>query len=205
MTATQKALAAAATLLAVPALSACGVNFDAQTDQVYTPADGENSRNGSVDVLNALIVSDTPGSGRLIAGLANNNASEPDSLEGVEGVGDSAEVTFSLDGGDTEIPAGGAIQLADVDAPMVVATGSEELLRAGGFVRVSFSFGNGDTTELNVPVLAPGTTYDDVELPSGDTGTGAGSTGTPSPTESAEGTESPEGTESTESTESTEG
>jgi hypothetical protein len=160
-----KVLAAAAALLAVPALSACGTNFDAQTDQVYTPADGENSYGGTVDVLNAMIVSDTPGSGRFIAGLVNNDSSEPDTLEGVEGVGDSAEVTFSIEGGDTEIPPGGGISLSDDDAAMVAATGSEEVLAAGKFVRVSVSFANGDSAELNVPVMAASETYDDVELP----------------------------------------
>ena len=167
MTATQtKALAAAAALLAVPALSACGPNFDAQTDQVYTPADGENNRDGAVDVLNALIVSDAPGSGRLIGSLVNSNTSEPDTLEGVEGVGDSAEVTFAIEGGDTEIPAGGALQLADADSAMVAASGSDELLAPGRFVRISINFANGETAELNVPVMAPGETYDEVELPS---------------------------------------
>lgn len=160
-----KVLAAAAALLAAPALSACGTNFDAQTDQIYTPADGENSYEGSVDVLNALIVSDTPGSGRFIAGLVNNETSEADTLQGVEGVGDSAEVTFSIEGGETEIPPGGSLQLSNDDAAMVVASGSEEVLAAGKYVRVSVSFANGETAELNVPVMAPAETYDEVELP----------------------------------------
>jgi hypothetical protein len=160
-----KVLAAAAGLLAVPALSACGTNFDAQTDQVYTPADGENSYDGSVDVLNAMIISETPGSGRFIAGLVNNDSQEADTFEGVEGVGESAEVTFSVEGGETEIPPGGGLQLADAESAMVVASGSEDVLQAGAFVRVSVSFANGDSAELNVPVMAPGDTYEDVELP----------------------------------------
>ncbi len=160
-----KALAAAIALLAVPALSACGTNFDAQTDQIYTPADGTNERDGSVDVLNALIVSESAGSGRLIAALVNNDSSEADALQIVEGVGDSAEVVFAIEGGETDIPAGGALQLADDDAAMVVATGSEEVLAPGRFVRVSLTFENGEAAELDVPVLSPGETYDEVELP----------------------------------------
>jgi hypothetical protein len=160
-----KVLAAAAALLAVPALSACGTNFDAQTDQVYTPSDGENSYAGSVDVLNAMIISETPGSGRFIAGLVNNDDEEADTLQMVEGLGDSAEVTFSIEGGDTEIPPGGTLQLADDEAAMVAASGTPDVLEAGRFVRVSVSFANGDSAELNVPVMAPGDTYDEVELP----------------------------------------
>jgi len=56
-----RGLVAVAVLLAVPALSSCGVNFSAQTDQVYTPAEGALNRDGDVDVLNALIVSDQAG------------------------------------------------------------------------------------------------------------------------------------------------
>ena len=160
-----KALAAAAALLAVPALSACGTNFDAQTDQVYTPSDGENSYDGSVDVLNAMIISETPGSGRFIAGLVNNDSEEADTFQSVEGVGDSAEITFAVQGGETEIPPGGSLQLADDESAMVAASGSEDALQAGKFVRVSVGFANGDSAELNVPVMAPGDTYEDVELP----------------------------------------
>jgi hypothetical protein len=160
-----KVLAAAAALLAVPALSSCGVNFDAQTDQVYTPSDGENSYEGDVDVLNALIVSDSPGSGRFIATLVNNETSEPDALQGVQGVGESAEVTFSVEGGETEIAPGGSLSLALDESAMVAASGSEEVLAPGLYVRVSVSFANGESSELNVPVMAPGETYQEVELP----------------------------------------
>lgn len=157
--------AAAATLLALPALSACGANFGAQTDQVYTPTDGENSREGTVDVLHALVVSETPGSGRLIAGLANGSSDTEDELTGVRGEEDDQGLQFSLSGGETTIPAGGLLQLADDDSANIVVTGDEEQLRPGEFVRVTFSFANGEEATLNVPVLEPGEDYADVELP----------------------------------------
>ncbi|HET6562375.1 MAG TPA: hypothetical protein VFG72_10905 [Marmoricola sp.] len=176
MTATRtKALAAAAALLAVPALSSCGGNFDAQTDQMYTPADGVNDYEGSVDVLNALIVSGTPGSGRFIAGL-NNDSTESLTLESVEGVGESAEVTFSIEGGETELPARGYIQLAHDDAAMVVASGSAEALQPGKFVRVSLTFAGGQSAELDVPVLGTSPIYDQIELPTGTSDTESVST-----------------------------
>ena len=59
----------------------------------------------------------------------------------------------------------GGLQLAEDDSAMVVASGSEDVLQAGKFVRVSVDFANGETAELNVPVMAPGETYDEVELP----------------------------------------
>jgi hypothetical protein len=158
-----KALAAAAALLAVPALSACGVNFGAQTDQIYTPADGENSREGMVDVLNALVVSETPGTGRLIAGLSNNDTEEGDALTGVTGAGEDTGLTVALE--EVEIPAGGLVQLAGEDVEAVVVTGEPDQLRPGAFVRVTFQFANAEPATLNVPVLEPGETYADVEVP----------------------------------------
>lgn len=160
--------AAAAVLLAVPALAACGVNFDAQTDQYYTPTDGENNREGSVDVIHALIVSDTPGTGRLIAALANDEDAD-DTLTGVRGLEDDQSVEFTLEDGETTIPAGGVLQLADDDSAMVLVNGDPEAVAAGGYVRLAFTFENGEEAALNVPVFPPGTDYADVELPSSDT------------------------------------
>jgi copper(I)-binding protein len=183
-----KALAAAAVLLAVPGLSACGVNFGAQTDQIYTPADGENARDGAVKVLNALVVSGEPGSGRLIAGLANTE-SEGDELVGVRS--DDPAITFEPSGGETAIPARGFLQLADDDAANIVVSGDEEVLRPGRFVRVTFTFANAEEASLNLPVMAPGTDYAGVELPGGDSGaeTEPAETLEPSPTDAAEDTD----------------
>src|SRR4051812_25970239 len=124
-------LAAVAALLAVPALSSCGVNFSAQTDQVYTPAEGANDRSGDVDVLNALIVSDQEGTGRFIAGFSNNKDKEQ-TLTGVTGLGVDQQVQFALDGGDVTIPGYGFLQLADSDGGTVTATGDP--VKAGYFV-----------------------------------------------------------------------
>ena len=103
---TSRRIAAFAVLLAVPTLSSCGVNFSAQTDQVYTPAEGVNDRSGDVDVLNALVVADTDGTGRFIAGLANNTDKE-ETLTGITGVDVDQSLQISLDGGDFKIPAYG--------------------------------------------------------------------------------------------------
>ena len=151
--------------MAVPALASCGVNFDAQTDQYYTPSDGENNREGSVDVLHALIISDSPGSGRLIAALANGT-DEEDTLTGVKGLEVDQSVSFSLVEGETAIPARGVLQLADDGSAVVAVSGDAERVAAGGYVRLAFTFANGEEAELNVPVLAPGETYADIEIPS---------------------------------------
>ena len=155
----------AALFLAVPALSSCGVNFDAQTDQYYTPGDGENSREGEVTVLHALIISEEPGSGRLIAALVNSNTEEEDALAGVRGLEEDESLTFSLKLGETTIPSGGVLQMADEGSAVVAVSGDPELLKAGGYVRLAFSFESGEEAELNVPVLEPGEDYADIEIP----------------------------------------
>ena len=127
--------AAAAAFLAVPALSACGVSFGAQTDQPYQPTDGVIDRSGDVDVLNALIVSAAPGSGRLVAGLVNN-ADEDDELTGVVGAGDDP-ASFELGTGETTIGAGQLLELSDQDAGVVTASGGEDAVVPGKFVRLT--------------------------------------------------------------------
>lgn len=199
--------AAVAMFLAVPALASCATNFDAQTDQYYNPTDGTSNRDGSVDVINALIISDQPGSGRLIAALATSDAAaapvgigeegsnapsataspENDTLTGVQGVGVDQSVTFTLEGGNTTIPAGGSLQLADKDAAMIAVSGDPERVSAGGFVEVKFTFQNGEPVTLQVPVLAPDDTYAGIELPSASSSESPSATESPSasPSESA--------------------
>lgn len=154
-------LAAVATLLAVPTLSSCGV-INAQTDQVYTPGVGVNERDGMVDVLHALVVTDGSGSGRVIAGLVNNDQSEADELTGVESADGS--VTVELREGDTEVPAAGFLQLADAAYVNVEGEGIEP----GAFVRLTFTFANADAATLNVPVMPNTNEFEGVDVSGGD-------------------------------------
>jgi hypothetical protein len=139
------------------ALSACAA---AATNEIYTPSQGVNNRDGEVKVLHALVVSDGKDGGRLIAGLVNDNAEEPDTLTGVTAAdGGSAQV--ELGDGETEIPADGLLQLADDDAAQVLVKG----VTLGGYVRVTFSFQNAQDATLNVPVVAASDDFADVEVP----------------------------------------
>lgn len=177
--------AAVAALLAVPALSACGVSFGAATDQPYQPGDGVIDRSGAIDVLNALVVSATPGSGRLVVGLVNNT-DEDDELTGVVAAGDGSPVTFELGDGETTIPAGELLNLAGDDAAVVSVTGDEESVLPGKFLRLTLQFQTADDVTVNVPVLAQNEDYADVEIPDAE----ATASATDTPTESS--TESPE-------------
>jgi hypothetical protein len=175
-------LAAVAVLLAVPALSSCGVNFKAQTDQVYTPAEGANDRSGPVDVLNALIVSDQAGSGRFIAGFANNEDKEQ-TLTSVTGVGVDQQIQFALEEGTFSVPGYGFLQLADTDGGTVSATGDP--VKPGYYVHVQLQFSDAPTVDMDVPVVAPGEDFADVTLPSSSASPSESPSESPSPSESA--------------------
>lgn len=146
---------AAALLFAVPAFSACTA---AATDEVYTPTKGVNDRAGKVDVLHALIVSDGKDGGRLIAGLVNNNTEDADSLSGVTVADGDAQV--QVGDGETEIPPGGILQLADDDAAVVTVKGTS----LGGYVRLTLTFQNAEPVTLNVPVIPPGEDFAEVQV-----------------------------------------
>lgn len=70
-------LAAAATLLLVPALGACG--FGAQTDQQYQVGAGTDNREAVVQILNAAIVVPKLGSttGYFVGSFVNNSIDNP--------------------------------------------------------------------------------------------------------------------------------
>jgi hypothetical protein len=158
----RRSVAAAAVALTVPLLSSCGANFNAPTDQVYTPGVGTNDRSGNVDVLNAMIVSGEDGSGTVIAGLVNNVSDTPDELTGVAGAGDDAPI--GVDSGDQiEIPADGFVQLADTGS--ISATGTQ--IQPGHFIELTFSFEHAESVNIEVPVVANTEEFSDVPVPAG--------------------------------------
>ncbi len=159
----RRCIAAATVLLAAPVLSSCGVSFGAQTDQVYNPSVGVDDRDGTVDVLNALIVSGTDGSGTVVASLVDNDQVHADALKGVAGAGQDSSLTATI-AGETTIPAGGLLNLATQSN--VSATGKR--IVPGNFVRITFSFDRAAAVTLDVPVVsADNPDYAQVPLPSG--------------------------------------
>ena len=159
----RRSLAAAALVLAGPVLSSCGANFDAQTDQVYNPAAGVDDRSGSIDLLNALVVSGTNGSGTVIATLVNNSRTQADKLTGVAGAGQDQALQVTP-GGPIDIRPGGLVNLATDGS--IVARG--ERVVPGNFVEITFSFDQGSAITVKAPVVsADDPTYADVKVPDG--------------------------------------
>jgi copper(I)-binding protein len=174
----RRRVAAAALVLLVPMLAACG--FNAQTDLVYQPAAGANNRDGVVDVLNAVVVSDTEGEGTF-AGTLVNKGTDPDTLVSV------SDATGTVD---VDVPPGQAVNLATEGQVRLEAAN----LRAGGFVPLTLQFASGQTTEIDVPVLAHRGDYADV--PVGPTATPSSSEAPKKKRHRAQSTESPDATAS---------
>jgi hypothetical protein len=147
-------------------MTSCG--FDRPTDQVYTPGVGVNERSGQVDVLHALIVSDSEGSGTVVASLANNDTDEGDSLTRIAGSGEDSSLSVTLDG-PVDIPAGGAVQL--LDETEVAAEGKS--VESGSFVELTFSFERGENVTVQVPVVARRGDFADVPVPSSEAASAA--------------------------------
>jgi hypothetical protein len=145
-------LAAAFLVILVPALGACGFNY--QTDQVYQPSVGVNNRQGVVDVLGAVVVSGTAGSGTFVASLDNKSQTKSETLTGITGA-DGVEVTLVKQ---VEVPPGQLVNLAD----MGVASVKGESIQAGGFARLTLQFENGQSAQVNAPIVAPENQYSEI-------------------------------------------
>lgn len=144
------ATAAAVIALAAP-LTSCG--FDYATERDYTPAGGANNREGEVDILSAVVVSASEGSGTFVASLSNNDTEAEQTFTGITGDDGVAIEAAAFD--PVAIAPGALVNLADPAADIVL-TGD---FAAGDFVPLAFDFGNGERVAFNVPVVADDSGY----------------------------------------------
>jgi copper(I)-binding protein len=152
LTPVRRRLAGLAMVLLVPTVGACGFGY--QTDQVYQPGVGVNDRSGTVDVLGAVVVSSTDGSGTFVSTLVNNSLDEPATLTAVTGEdGVQAEVVKPV-----EVDPDSLVNLAEMGAVRVTG----EPVKAGGFVKLTLQFDNGDKVQINVPVVEKNDEYSGV-------------------------------------------
>src|SRR4051812_23564497 len=149
-------LAVASLALLLPALAACGFNY--QTDQVYQPSVGVNNRDGAVDVLGAVVVSGIEGQGTFVASLANKSEDDAATLTSVAAADPDSGVTVKQIG-PVEIPPGGMANLASMGAVSV----NGPTVKPGAFVRLQLKFDSGQETEVNVPVVPQEDSYADIE------------------------------------------
>jgi len=139
------ALVSGALLLTAP-LAACG--FDPATDRVNTITPGTSDRDGSVDVLNAVIVSAEEGSGVFVTTLVNNDIDEEASLESV--AADDAEAVQVGEFSSISIDPNGLVNLAAEDQGGIPVQGE---LAAGEYVPMTLQLSGGQVVQLEVPVV----------------------------------------------------
>ena len=134
---------AAVALVATATLTACG--FDYPTDRINNLTAGVDYRDGSVDILNAVVVAKQANSGTFIATFINSDPKDPVALQSVSGdntaIGTTQATPFTLQPGtlrnlatDGGIPVNGTFAL-------------------GQFVSLSFQFDDGETANIQVPVV----------------------------------------------------
>ncbi len=156
----------ATALVSVAALNACGANFEAQTQQIYQPADGVNNKDSDVYVMGALVVvgadeSIGKGSGTVVARLINS-ADAPDTVSSVVATdGEGNEITVGGLAVSLELQPGESLQLAD-DASIQL-TG--DTLEAGKLITLNFTFENAEPVSVQAPVFTNEGVYSDVSIP----------------------------------------
>lgn len=142
-------------MLSLGGLTSCG--FDLATDQPYTPGAGTNARDGQVDVLSALLVAAQPNEGTFIVTLVNNSQTDDAALTGVSGP-DLEVAEFEP----IELDPRAAVNLVD-DGGILISGDFD----AGLLVPLTLTFANGDTTELNVPIVTACGPYLGLDLTEG--------------------------------------
>lgn len=139
------ALVSGALLLTAP-LASCG--FDPATDRVNTHTPGTSDRDGTVDVLNAVIVSADEGSGVLITTLVNNDNDNEASLDSV--TADDGEAVQVGQFSPISVDPNGMVNLAAEDQQGIPVQGE---LAAGDVVPLTLQLSGGQVVQLDVPVV----------------------------------------------------
>lgn len=139
------ALVSGALVLTVT-LAACG--FDPATNRVNTITPGTSDRGGTVDVLNAVIVSAEEGSGVLVMTLVNNEDDQEASLDSV--AADDAEAAQVGEFSAISIEPDGLVNLAAEGEEGIPVEGE---FAAGDVVPLTLQLSGGQVVQLDVPVV----------------------------------------------------
>ncbi len=155
------ALTAGVLLLAAP-LSACGFGYS--TDSIYLSSAGVDYRQGPLDVLSAVVVSENSGSGTFIASFSNNDGGASERVLGL--TPGTAPIVPTLTGFTPfTVAAGAFVNLADPD-PVTTVTVTGDFI-AGQYVSITVDLEGTDDIEMSVPVVAATNQYEGLDV-SGD-------------------------------------
>jgi hypothetical protein len=134
----------AAGIAATATLTACG--FDYPTDRINNPVAGVDYRQGTVDILNAVVVAKQPNSGTFVATFVNGSPDKTIALQSASG--DNTAIS-TVDARPFSLQPNTLRNLAAKKG--IPVSGSFSL---GQFVTISFQFDDGETASLDVPVVA---------------------------------------------------
>jgi hypothetical protein len=162
------ALSLGALILAVPGVASCGFNY--ATDRENTISNGTSDKSGTVDVLNAVIVSQDDGSGTFIATLSNNSATETIHMCSLDFGSNSTTQVAAFD--PIEVKPHAVVNLANGQGIKVSGD-----FKAGDFLSLTVGFDNGESADMKVHVVVADDEYEGY-----DNGTGSPA---PAPTASA--------------------
>jgi hypothetical protein len=162
------ALSLGALILAVPGVASCGFNY--ATDRENTISNGTSDKSGTVDVLNAVIVSQDDGSGTFIATLSNNSATETIHMSSLDFGSNSTTQVAAFD--PIEVKPHAVVNLANGQGIKVSGD-----FKAGDFLSLTVGFDNGESADMKVHVVVADDEYEGY-----DNGTGSPA---PAPTASA--------------------
>ncbi|HWJ82915.1 MAG TPA: hypothetical protein VNS55_11820 [Nocardioides sp.] len=155
------------------ALSSCG--FDYPTNRVNQIAAGANNRDGDVELLGIRVLSTAEGQGQLIGSL-DNQLYDTVKLTAVASTG----ADFTADS--LPLAVDGDTSLSLTATGGLPVTGD---FKAGDVLPLKFTFDNGETAEINVPVVKNCYQYTSVPTPSASESTGKASEGSAGTEESA--------------------
>jgi hypothetical protein len=133
----------AAGLAVMSALTACGFSYP--TDRINTITSGVNYRNGTVYILNAVVVAKQANSGTFVATFVNGSTTTAISLQSASG--DNTAIT-KVDAPTFTMQPGTLHNLANDRGFPVSGT-----FALGQLVNISFTFDDGETANLSVPVV----------------------------------------------------
>jgi hypothetical protein len=172
----------AAGLAATATLTACGFNYP--TDRINNPVSGADYRNGTVDILNAVVVAQQANSGTFVATFVNGSPDKTISLQSASG--DNTAIS-NVNATPFTLKPNSLLNLAATQGIPVSGT-----FALGQFVTISFTFDDGETADLDVPVVADDGQWAglDVATPSA-SGSPASPTGSPTASPTASPTVSP--------------
>ena len=134
----------AAGLAVVATLGACGLDYP--TDKINNLTAGVQYRDGTVDILNAVVVAKQADSGTFIATFVNGSPSKTISMQTASG--DNTSIS-NVDATPFTLQPNTMVNLAAGKGIPVSGT-----FALGQFVTITFQFDDGESANLDVPVVA---------------------------------------------------